>query len=64
MTPDEQREYDAAEARAWDEYVTRHARVSSRLRALGLEGDSLVELASAAADRLERMGALGRIGTP
>ena len=62
MTPDEQREYDEREAAAWDEYVTRHARVSARLRALGLEGEDLSELAAAAADRLERLGALGRIG--
>ena len=62
MTPDEQREYDRTAAEEWRVYRETRARTADRLRALGLEGDSLSELAAAAADRLERMGALGRIG--
>ena len=64
MTPDEQREYDRTAAAEWSAYQAAHANVCARLAALGLDGDSLVELARAAADRLERLGALGRIGVP
>lgn len=62
MTPDEQREYDRRSAAEWGEYRAEQARTAQRLRDLGLDGDSLIELARAAADRLERLGPLGRMG--
>lgn len=62
MTPDEQRAYDVDAAREWAAYQAERANTCSRLRALGLDGESLAELAEAAATRLERLGALGRIG--
>lgn len=63
MTPDERRRYDADAAREWAAHQGEHTTTCSRsrLRALGLDGESLIELARAAADRLERLGALGRI---
>jgi hypothetical protein len=60
MTPDEQREYDHTAAAEWSAYQAAHANTCARLAALGLAGETLAELA-AAADRLERMGALGRL---
>lgn len=64
MTPDEQREYDRVAAIEWSAYQAAHANTCARLRALGLAGENMGELAASAADRLERLGALGRIGAP
>lgn len=53
MTPDEQREYDRISAAEWAAYRAERAQTSARLRALGLPGETLQELAASAATVLE-----------
>lgn len=55
MTPDEQAESDRIAAAEWREYNAARARTGARLRALGLPGDDLNELAAAAATVLEQL---------
>lgn len=65
MVPDGEgwRERQAeAESAAWAQYQADHASTCDRLRALGLKGDGMHELARAAAEALEMIDAARRAG--